>query len=80
MKSMVNSCGEWRTAAPLAHTPPNWSGVEWIFIDPACRTRASGAEILEDDHENPLAHHREIWLRDPDGYIVVVSSPFGQNE
>ena len=42
------------------------------------RVRASGAEILEDDHLNPLAHHREIWARDPDGYVVVVSSPFGQ--
>lgn len=44
------------------------------------RARVSGAEILEDDHENPLAHHREIWLRDPDGYVVVISSPFGQTE
>ena len=42
------------------------------------RARASGAEVLEDDHVNPLANHREIWLRDPDGYVVVVSSPFGQ--
>ena len=42
------------------------------------RARASAAEVLVDDHVNPLAHHREIWLRDPDGYVVVVSSPFGQ--
>ena len=42
------------------------------------RARASGAEVLEDDHVNPLAHHREIWLRDPDGYVVVISSPFGK--
>ena len=42
------------------------------------RARAVGAEFLEDDHVNELAHHREIWLRDPDGYVVVVSSPFGQ--
>jgi catechol 2,3-dioxygenase-like lactoylglutathione lyase family enzyme len=42
--------------------------------------RASGSEIVEDDHENPLAHHREIWLRDPDGYVVVISSPFGQTD
>jgi catechol 2,3-dioxygenase-like lactoylglutathione lyase family enzyme len=42
------------------------------------RVRAGGAEILEDDHVNPLAHHREIWVRDPDGYVVVVASPFGQ--
>ncbi|MEJ7801744.1 MAG: hypothetical protein WKF60_14575, partial [Ilumatobacter sp.] len=32
-------------------------------------------EIVEDVHVNPLAQHREIWLRDPDGYVVVVSSP-----
>lgn len=42
------------------------------------RARAARADVLEDDHVNPLAHHREIWLRDPDGYVVVVSSPFGQ--
>jgi len=34
-------------------------------------------EIVEDVHVNPLAQHREIWLRDPDGYVVVVSSPYG---
>ena len=48
------------------------------YADAVDRARASGAEILEDDHENALAHHREIWLRDPDGYIVVISSPFGE--
>lgn len=40
---------------------------------------ADGTEVtvLEDDHVNPTAHHREFWLRDPDGYLVVVASPFG---
>ncbi len=42
------------------------------------RARSSGADVLEDDHVNPLANHREIWLRDPDGYVVVVSSPYGE--
>ncbi len=42
------------------------------------RARAAGGDVIEDDHVNELAHHREIWLRDPDGYVVVVSSPFGQ--
>jgi hypothetical protein len=42
------------------------------------RIRGAGAEVLEPDHVNENAHHREIWLRDPDGYVVVVSSPFGQ--
>lgn len=36
-----------------------------------------GVEIVEDVHVNPLAQHREIWLRDLDGYVVVVSSPYG---
>jgi hypothetical protein len=42
------------------------------------RVRSTDADVLEDDHVNPLAHHREIWLRDPDGYVVVLSSPYGQ--
>ena len=27
-----------------------------------------------DTHHNPNAHHEEIWLRDPDNYLVVLSS------
>ncbi|HWL45300.1 MAG TPA: VOC family protein [Ilumatobacter sp.] len=40
---------------------------------------ADGATVavLEDDHLNPTAHHREFWLADPDGYTIVVSSPYG---
>jgi catechol 2,3-dioxygenase-like lactoylglutathione lyase family enzyme len=41
------------------------------------RIRAAGVEPAEDVHVNAAAHHREIWLRDPDGYLVVISSPFG---
>jgi catechol 2,3-dioxygenase-like lactoylglutathione lyase family enzyme len=51
-----------------------------VYPEVVRRARASGAEVLEDDHVNPLAHHREIWLRDPDGYVVVISSPFGQTD
>ncbi|HUF99312.1 MAG TPA: VOC family protein [Ilumatobacter sp.] len=40
------------------------------------RAHASRAEVLLDVHVNPQAHHSEIWLRDLDGYLVVVSSPF----
>ena len=28
-------------------------------------------------HVNPAPGHREIWLRDPDGYVVVIASPDG---
>ena len=45
----------------------------------ACVTRARDlkAKILEEPHDNPSANHRECWIRDPDGYVVVVSSPYG---
>jgi hypothetical protein len=31
--------------------------------------------IQTDVHHNPNAGHREIWLRDPDGYLVVLAEP-----
>ena len=37
-----------------------------------------GAEIIEEPHINPVPRHREFWLRDPDGYVVVVASPDGE--
>jgi len=47
------------------------------FDDDVSRIRATDAEVAEDVHVNTLAQHREIWLRDPDGYVVVISSPYG---
>jgi catechol 2,3-dioxygenase-like lactoylglutathione lyase family enzyme len=41
------------------------------------RARKAGAEILEEPHVNALAGHRECLFRDPDGYKVVLASPFG---
>jgi catechol 2,3-dioxygenase-like lactoylglutathione lyase family enzyme len=46
------------------------------------RVRDLGAEIVLDRHRNPPEgtggpNHWEIWLRDPDGYIVVLASPDG---
>jgi predicted enzyme related to lactoylglutathione lyase len=37
------------------------------------RVRALGAEIVHDVHVNPNARQRESWLRDPDGYLVVLA-------
>jgi len=37
------------------------------------RARAIGAEIVQEPEVNPNARHREIWLRDPDGYVVVIA-------
>ena len=37
-----------------------------------------GAEVIEEPHINPAPQHREIWLRDPDGYVVVIAGPDGE--
>lgn len=34
-------------------------------------------EILEGPKYNPNAHHCEIWFKDPNGYTLVVASPYG---
>ncbi len=40
------------------------------------RITASGTTFVEPPHFNPQAHHHEAMLRDPDGYVVMVNSPF----
>jgi catechol 2,3-dioxygenase-like lactoylglutathione lyase family enzyme len=35
------------------------------------------ATVLEPLKINPNAKHREFWLRDPDGYVVVVAGAYG---
>jgi catechol 2,3-dioxygenase-like lactoylglutathione lyase family enzyme len=39
------------------------------------RARDVGAHVERDVHVNPNARQREIWLRDPDGYVVVLAGP-----
>jgi catechol 2,3-dioxygenase-like lactoylglutathione lyase family enzyme len=61
---------------------PHGNGVILWFLDDDVvaayeRAVAAGALVLEALKVNPLAHHREFWLRDPDGYTVVVSGPHG---
>lgn len=41
------------------------------------RIAALGATVLEAPKVNPLAGHREVWLRDPDGYTVVIAGRYG---
>jgi catechol 2,3-dioxygenase-like lactoylglutathione lyase family enzyme len=47
------------------------------------RSRELGAEVVLAPHRNPPEGpggpaHREVWLRDPDGYAVVLASPDGE--
>jgi len=48
------------------------------FDDAVDRARTLGAEIIEEPHVNRGPNHREIWIRDRDGYMVVVVSPDGE--
>jgi catechol 2,3-dioxygenase-like lactoylglutathione lyase family enzyme len=41
------------------------------------RVKKSKAKILEPLKVNTNANHREFWLSDPDGYVVVVAGTYG---
>ncbi len=49
------------------------------------RSEEMGVEILLPRHQSPPEgnggpNHWECWIRDPDGYVVVVASPYGSAE
>ena len=46
------------------------------FDDAVARCHSAEVRIETDVHTNPNARHREIWLRDPDGYLVVLAEPY----
>jgi catechol 2,3-dioxygenase-like lactoylglutathione lyase family enzyme len=50
----------------------------WFQLDSleaaTARAKATGATVQTDLHRNPNADHEEIWLRDPDNYLVVLAS------
>lgn len=35
------------------------------------------AEILKAPHVNRTAGHRECWIKDPDGHVIVLASAYG---
>jgi catechol 2,3-dioxygenase-like lactoylglutathione lyase family enzyme len=66
---------------PLAaHDTPLGNGaLVWFEVSDldaaAERARSIGAVVERDVHVNPNAKQREMWLRDPDGYLVVLAGP-----
>jgi catechol 2,3-dioxygenase-like lactoylglutathione lyase family enzyme len=66
-----------RDAAPPGHGVVLWFQVD-DFDSAVARARELRAEIIEEPHINPAPQHREIWLRDPDGYVVALASPDGE--
>jgi predicted enzyme related to lactoylglutathione lyase len=61
-------------AAPRGHGVVLWFEVN-DFDAAVKRARSIHAKVIEEPHVNPNAGHKEIWLRDPDGYVVVIASP-----
>ena len=72
-----------------ASSRPNGNGLAlWFEIEDfdaaVRRADALGAEVVLPPHRNPPdgpggPAHRELWLRDPDGYLVVLASPDGES-
>lgn len=60
-----NGCSLWFQVADEAALAAVWD-----------RVKANGVEILAEPSWNPLAHHRELTVRDRDGYVVVAATPY----
>jgi catechol 2,3-dioxygenase-like lactoylglutathione lyase family enzyme len=62
-----------------------WFGEVTNFDDAVVRADELGATVVRAVHRNPPAgggngpSHRELWIRDLDGYTVVVASPDGED-
>ena len=70
-----------RTSTPTSATSTRGLGGTarcWFrigdFDGALARAQELGAEVLEERHPNPGANHEDVWLRDPDGYVVVLAS------
>ena len=63
--------------APVGHSRLLWFEVD-DFDAAVARARKLRARIVRKPHVNPAPAHREIWLRDPGGYVVVLASPDGE--
>ena len=63
--------------------PPGHGVLLWFQVDDfdavVERARALRVAMIQEPHFNPRPRHREMWMRDPDGYVVVVASPDGES-
>jgi catechol 2,3-dioxygenase-like lactoylglutathione lyase family enzyme len=62
--------------------PPGHGVLLWFEVDDfdvaVERARSLKATVVEEPHVNPAPGHREMWIRDPDGYVVVLASRDGE--
>jgi len=64
--------------APVGHGVLVWFEVD-DYPAALARARSLDAHVIEEKF-NPAPQHRECWLRDADGYIVVIAGPDGSAE
>jgi predicted enzyme related to lactoylglutathione lyase len=70
--------------APVGNGVLLWFGEVADFDDVVARTHDLGVPVVRPPHRNPPEGsgngpgHREVWVKDPDGYTVVVASPDGE--
>ena len=64
-------------SAPVGHGVLLWFVVD-DFDSAVARARALAPDLVLDERVNAHARNREIWLRDPDGYTVVIASLDGE--
>lgn len=64
--------------APVGHGVLIWFEVD-DFDEVVKRARELRAQVVLEPHFNPNPKHREMWLRDPDGYVVVTASHDGES-
>ena len=68
--------------APRGNGVLVWFGEVSDFDDVVARAAELAAPVVRAPHRNPPEgegpSHRELWIEDPDGYTVVVSSPDGE--
>ena len=65
-------------AAPVGHGVLLWFEAD-DFDSVVERAGALRARIIDGPLFNPRPKHRELGLRDPDGYVVVAASPDGES-
>jgi catechol 2,3-dioxygenase-like lactoylglutathione lyase family enzyme len=71
------------SSRPYGNGVALWFEVE-DFDDAVRRAEALDTEVVQPPHRNPPdgpggPAHRELWLHDPDGYLVVLASPDGES-
>lgn len=62
-----------RDKAPVGHGVVLWFEVD-DFDSAVTRARSIEAEIVIEPCRNEFALHYEVWIRDPDGYLVGIAS------